>query len=88
MPRSLNRGLHVDADGFVVAVDLGPALGWPAASWCADSADEGGDDLVAGGEQRGDDTRGIAVDRLEARDAFAFGVALQRQQSEADLEDG
>jgi hypothetical protein len=35
-------------------------LGWAAASWCADSGDEGGDDLVADGEQRGDDPRGIA----------------------------
>ncbi|MGB0096285.1 MAG: hypothetical protein WBP81_27570 [Solirubrobacteraceae bacterium] len=31
---------------------------------------------------------GVMHDRLEAQDAFAFGVPLQRQQSEVDLEDG
>jgi len=31
---------------------------------------------------------GVVHDRFEAQDAFAFGVALQRQQSEADFEDG
>jgi hypothetical protein len=30
----------------------------------------------------------VVHDRLEAQAAFAFGVAIQRQQSEADLEDG
>jgi hypothetical protein len=31
---------------------------------------------------------GVIQDRPEAQDAFAFGVPLQRQQSEVDLEDG
>src|SRR5438094_3991725 len=31
---------------------------------------------------------GVVHDRLEAQHAFAFGVALQRQQPEVDLEDG
>ena len=30
----------------------------------------------------------VVHDRLEAQDAFAFGVCLQRQQPEADLDDG
>jgi hypothetical protein len=29
---------------------------------------------------------GVMRDRLEAQDAFAFGVRLQRQQSEVDVE--
>ena len=33
--------MHVEANSFVVAVDLGPGLGRPPASRCADSADEG-----------------------------------------------
>src|SRR5437764_2145012 len=44
------QGLHVAAEGFVVAVDGGPVLGWAALSWCADSGGEGRDDLVAEGE--------------------------------------
>ena len=35
------QGLHVAAEGFVVAVDGGPVLGWHASSWCADPGGEG-----------------------------------------------
>ena len=54
----VEQGLHVAAEGFVVAVDGGPVLGWAALSGCSDPGDEGGDDFVAEGEQRGDGARG------------------------------
>src|SRR4051812_49494967 len=54
----VEQGLHVEAERFVVAVDGGPVLGWAASSWRSDPGDEGCDDVVAEGEQRGDGPRG------------------------------
>ena len=50
----------------------GVAAGWPPASWCPDCADEGGDDLVADGEQGGDGARGVAG-HVVAAGAARFG---------------
>ena len=46
--------MHGDAEGFVVAVDGGPVGGFAFQSWTADSGEDGADDLLAQGKQRGD----------------------------------
>lgn len=66
----VEQGLHVEAEGFVVAVDGRPGLGWAASSWCADSVYQGRDDVVAGGEQRGDGVRRACGSWLSARIAL------------------
>ena len=55
----MEEGLHVDPQGFVVAVDLGPGFGFAALSWAADSGQDRGDDVVAEGEQGGDGAGGV-----------------------------
>ena len=67
--------MHIEAEGFVVAVDVGPGLGWAASSWCADSGDEGGDELAAGGQERGDVACGVAG-YVVAAGAAGFGDVL------------
>jgi hypothetical protein len=47
--------VHVDAEGLVVAVDGGPVSGFATAAGAADASEYGADDLVAQGEQGGDD---------------------------------
>ena len=37
----VEQGLHFAAEGFVVAVDGGPVLGWAAVSWGSDTSDQG-----------------------------------------------
>ena len=61
--------LHADAEGLVVAVDGGPVGGFAAAAGAADAGEDGGDDLVAEGEE-GRDSAG----RL-GRDVLAAGPA-------------
>jgi hypothetical protein len=51
----MEQGLHVDADLFVVAVDLGPDGGFASHPGATDSGEDGADDLLAQGEQGGDD---------------------------------
>jgi ABC-2 type transport system ATP-binding protein len=43
----VEEGLHVDAEGLVVAVDAGPGLGFAAHPGAADPGEDGRDDLVA-----------------------------------------
>ena len=57
----------MDADLFVVAVDPVPGLGFSTHSRAADPGEDGGDDLVAEGEQRGDGARGDASCRFFGR---------------------
>jgi hypothetical protein len=47
------QGVHVAAEGFVVAVDTGPGRGWASASRNPDAGEDGADDLVTKGEQAG-----------------------------------
>src|SRR5258708_25458342 len=46
--------LHADAEGLVVAVDGGPVRWLASAARAAHAREDGGDDLVAEGEQGGD----------------------------------
>src|SRR5260221_5337778 len=46
--------LHADAEGLVVAVDGGPVRWHASAARAAHAREDGGDDLVAEGEQGGD----------------------------------
>jgi hypothetical protein len=41
------EGLHVDAEGFVVAVDCCPVSGFAPKAGAVDAGDDGADDLVA-----------------------------------------
>lgn len=57
------------------AVDGGPVLGWAVLSWRPDIGDEGRDDLVADGEQRGDCPRG-GLGCVVAASAAGFEISL------------
>jgi hypothetical protein len=51
--------LHAGAEGLVVLIDAGPVCGpaaWPGA---ADADQDGRDDLVTEGKERGDGARGV-----------------------------
>jgi len=50
IPRCVNRFLHVDARGLVVAVDGSPGCGFAAESRAADAGDKGGDGVLSQGE--------------------------------------
>jgi len=50
----VEEGVHVEPEGFVVAVDAGPGGGFASPSWAADTGQDGADDLLAQGEQVGD----------------------------------
>jgi hypothetical protein len=63
------EGLHVDPEGFVVSVGLGPVSGLAAASWAADAGQDRADDLVTQGEQGGDGAGGLRWDVVAARPA-------------------
>jgi hypothetical protein len=43
----VEEGLHVDAEGFVVAVELGPGVGFASQAWATDTGQDGCDDLLA-----------------------------------------
>jgi hypothetical protein len=47
--------VHVDAQGFVVAVDVGPGGGFASHAGASDVGEDGVNDLLAQGEQGGDD---------------------------------
>ncbi|MGH3874028.1 MAG: hypothetical protein ACRDSR_21430 [Pseudonocardiaceae bacterium] len=51
----MEQGLHVDADLFVVAVDLGPGGGFVSFPGVVDAGEDGADDVVAQGAQGGGD---------------------------------
>jgi hypothetical protein len=53
------QGLPADAEDLVVAVDGGPGLGFAADAAAADPGQDGRDDMVAEGEQRGDGAGGV-----------------------------
>ena len=61
MPRSLEEGLHVDADLLVVAVDAGPGDGLASHPGAADAGEDGPDDVLAQGQQGGDGARVLRV---------------------------
>jgi hypothetical protein len=64
----LEERLHADAEIFIVPVDGGPGGGLASlALGAADAGEDGGDDLVAQGEQGGDGARG------QGRDVVAAG---------------
>ena len=50
----MEEGLHVDAQGFVVAVDAGPVGGFAAHPGAADAGQDGCDDVVAQCQESGD----------------------------------
>lgn len=52
----VEEGLHVDAEGFVVAVDAGPVGGFAAHPGASDAGEDGYDDVVAQCQQGGDGT--------------------------------
>jgi hypothetical protein len=74
--------LHVDADSFVVTVDAGPVRGFASHPWAADPGQDGGDDLVAQGEQGGDRARRGRADVVAAGSAGfgdeVFGRSLRK----------
>ena len=86
----MKSGLHIDADSFVVAVDAGPGAGFAAHPWAADAGEDGRDDLVAQGEQRGDGARGGCPDAVAARPSGFVDelLAAQFAQVVAGLADG
>jgi hypothetical protein len=43
----VEEGLHVDAEGFVVAVDAGPVGGFAAHPGASDADEDGCDDVIA-----------------------------------------
>jgi hypothetical protein len=43
----VEEGVHLDADPFVGAVDVGPDGGFAAYAGAADTGEDGADDLIA-----------------------------------------
>ena len=74
--------LHVDADLLVVAVDGGPGCGFAAHAGAAHAGEDGGDDLVAEGEQGGDGTGRVGRDVAAAGPAGLAGQALGAEFAE------
>jgi hypothetical protein len=62
----LEQGLHADAEVLVVTVDGGPDLGFAAHAGAADPGQDRCDDVVAEGEQRGDDAGAVRRDVVAA----------------------
>lgn len=58
----MDEGLHVDAEGFVVAVDEGPGGGFASQAWAADTGQDGCDDLLTQGQEGGDGAGGLGRD--------------------------
>ena len=58
--------VHVAAEGFVVAVDGGPGGWWSAAAGDADTGEDGGDDVIAQGEDGDDGSGRLGVDVVAA----------------------
>lgn len=58
--------MHGDADLFVVLVDGGPVGGLAAEAGAADAGEDGGDDMLAEGEQGGDGAGGVGGDVVAA----------------------
>jgi hypothetical protein len=72
----VEEGLHAGAEGFVVAVDGSPVGGLASYAGAADPGQDGGDDLVAEGEQGGDGAGGVGRDVVAAGAAGFGGQAL------------
>ena len=71
--------LHVDAESFIVTVDACPVRGFASHPWATDSGEDGGDDLVAEGEQGGDGAGCLGRGVLAAGAAWLDGEALAAQ---------
>src|SRR4051794_37390302 len=54
--------LHGDAELLVVAVDGGPVRRFAALAWAADTGEDGGDDLVAQGDEADQYAGGVGWD--------------------------
>ncbi|MGH3814476.1 MAG: hypothetical protein ACRDUV_18815 [Pseudonocardiaceae bacterium] len=75
----MEEGLHVDAEGFVVAVDAGPGGGFASQPWAADTGQDGcdagnvGRDLVSAGPA-GFGDQVLAAQLAQVVGALAAGV--------------
>src|SRR6266568_837511 len=72
----VEEGLHGDAEALVVAVDAGPVRGLASPAGAADPGQDGGDDLVAEGEQGGDGAGRLGRDVVAAGPAGLGGEVL------------
>jgi tetratricopeptide (TPR) repeat protein len=82
--------LHADPEVFVVAVDGGPDLGLAAHAGAADAGHEGRDDVVAEGEQRGDEAGAVRRNLVAAGPAGLVDevLAAELAQVVSGLPDG
>jgi hypothetical protein len=76
--RSVNSVLHVDANSFVVAVDACPVSGFASHLRAVHVGEDGGDALLAQGEQGGDGPCGQGRDDVAAGSAGLVGPFCSR----------